>query len=61
VPSERDLLTPHQIGETVTTVLEDVEEDEAFEAKLISDYDPRTKWLLLVGPARSVLSRHASG
>jgi hypothetical protein len=29
-------------GETVITVLEDAEEYEAFEAKLISDYDPRT-------------------
>ena len=29
-------------GETVITVLEDAEEQRAFEAKLISDYDPRT-------------------
>ncbi len=29
-------------GETVITVLEDAEEYQAFEAKLISDYDPRT-------------------
>jgi hypothetical protein len=29
-------------GETVITMLEDAEEYQAFEAKLISDYDPRT-------------------